>query len=68
MGSTSASSTRSSLVRGPADEALSTLDALLPENPHPWPLLCRAWLLTMLARFEEADELAREAEQSASST
>ena len=25
-----------------------------PENPHPWPLLCRAWLLTMLGRFEEA--------------
>ena len=45
----------------PADEALRTLDALLPENPHPWPLLCRAWLLTMLARFDEADQIAREA-------
>ena len=45
----------------PAGEALRTLDALLPENPHPWPLLCRAWLLTMLARFDEAAEVAREA-------
>ena len=45
----------------PADEALSTLDGLLPENPHPWPLLCRAWLLTMLGRFLEADELAKDA-------
>jgi class 3 adenylate cyclase/tetratricopeptide (TPR) repeat protein len=43
----------------PADEALRTLDALLPENPHPWPLLLRAWLLTMLGRFDEADEGAR---------
>jgi len=45
----------------PADEALRTLDALLPENPHPLPLLTRAWLLTMLARFEEASQIAREA-------
>ena len=45
----------------PADEALRTIDGLLPENPHPWPLLCRAWLLTMLARFDEAAEIAREA-------
>jgi class 3 adenylate cyclase/tetratricopeptide (TPR) repeat protein len=45
----------------PAEEALRTLDAYLPDNPHPWPLLCRAWLLTMLARFDEADDLAREA-------
>ncbi len=45
----------------PADEALRTLDALLPENPHPLPLLTRAWLLTMLARFEEASQVAREA-------
>jgi class 3 adenylate cyclase len=51
------------LVSGPrpADEALRTLDALLPENPHPRLLLMRAWLLTMLARFEEAYQLAREA-------
>ena len=54
---------RSALVYGPrpADEALRTLDALLPENPHPWLLLCRAWLLTMLARFDEAAQIAREA-------
>jgi tetratricopeptide (TPR) repeat protein len=45
----------------PADEALRTFDLLLPENPHPWPLLCRAWLLTMLARFDEAAELASNA-------
>ena len=45
----------------PAEEALRTLDAHLPGNVHPWPLLCRAWLLTMLARFDEADEIAREA-------
>ncbi len=45
----------------PADEALRTLDALLPENPTPRMLLSRAWLLTMLARFDEADEIAREA-------
>ena len=45
----------------PADEALRTLDALLPENPHPRVLLERAWLLSMLARFDEADRIAREA-------
>ncbi len=45
----------------PADEAIVTLDALLPENPHPEPVLSRAVLLTMLARFDEADEIAREA-------
>jgi class 3 adenylate cyclase len=51
------------LVRGPrpADEALRTLDALLPENPHPRLLLCRAWLVTMLARFDEASQIALEA-------
>ena len=51
------------LARGPrpADEALRTLDALLPENPNPQQLLCRAELLTMLARFDEADQIAREA-------
>ena len=50
------------LARGPrpADEALRTLDALLPENPHPRLLLTRAWLLTMLARFDEAAQIARE--------
>jgi len=45
----------------PADEALRTLDALLPENPHPRLLLERAWLLAMLARFDEAARIAREA-------
>jgi tetratricopeptide (TPR) repeat protein len=51
------------LARGPrpADEALRTLDELLPENPHPQQLLCRAELLTMLARFDEANQIAREA-------
>ena len=43
----------------PADEALHTLDALLPDNPRPRLLLTRAWLLTMLARFDEADRIAR---------
>jgi hypothetical protein len=45
----------------PADEALRTLDALLPENPHPRLLLTRAMLLTMLTRFEEAARIAHEA-------
>jgi class 3 adenylate cyclase len=45
----------------PADEALRALDALLPENPHPRLLLSRAWLLTMLARLDEAARIAREA-------
>jgi tetratricopeptide (TPR) repeat protein len=45
----------------PADEALRTLDALLPENPHPQSLVMRAWLLAMLGRFGEAAELSREA-------
>ncbi len=45
----------------PADEALRMLDALLPENPHPAPLVMRAWLLVMLARFEEGSGIAREA-------
>ena len=51
------------LVYGPrpAGEALSTLDALLPESPHPRPLLCRAWLLAMLARHDESARIAREA-------
>ena len=45
----------------PADDALRTIDGLLPENPHPFPLLCRAWLLTMLGRFDEADQIAHAA-------
>ncbi len=54
---------QSALVYGPrpADEALGTLDALLPGNPYPGLLLMRAWLLTMLTRFDEADRIAREA-------
>jgi tetratricopeptide (TPR) repeat protein len=43
----------------PADEALRTLDAVLPPAPHPSPLLMRAWLLAMLGRFDEAWPLAR---------
>ena len=53
------------LVYGPrpADEALGALDSMLPENPHPRLLLARAWLLTMLARFEEASPIVSEAGQ-----
>jgi tetratricopeptide (TPR) repeat protein len=40
---------------------LGTLDALLPENPHPQLLVYRAWLLAMLERFDEAAELLRDA-------
>jgi class 3 adenylate cyclase/tetratricopeptide (TPR) repeat protein len=51
------------LVLGPrpADEALETLDALLPEAPHPRTLLFRAFLLAMLGSFETAWPLAQEA-------
>jgi class 3 adenylate cyclase len=45
----------------PADEALRTLDSVLPENPGPGALLVRARLLAMLARFDEAWALARPA-------
>jgi class 3 adenylate cyclase/tetratricopeptide (TPR) repeat protein len=45
----------------PADEALRTLDALLPETPRPQSLVRRAWLLTMLDRSDEATHLMREA-------
>ena len=38
----------------PADDALRTLDGVLPEVPHPSPLLFRAQLLAMLGRFDEA--------------
>ena len=47
----------------PADEALRTIDALLPENPHPSLLVTRAWLLTMLGRFDEATPILTEASQ-----
>lgn len=44
------------LVYGPrpADEALATLDSLFPDAPAPSLLLHRAWLLAMVARFDEA--------------
>ena len=44
------------LVLGPrpADEALRTLDSVLPATTHPSALLRRASLLAMLGRFEEA--------------
>ena len=53
------------LIHGPrpADEALHTLDTLLPENPHPKLQLSRGWLLTMLARPEEALQVVSEAGQ-----
>lgn len=44
----------------PADEALRVLDAALPDDPDPGSAL-RARLLAMLARFDEARQLAREA-------
>jgi class 3 adenylate cyclase len=54
-----------SLVLGscPADEAVQRLDGLSPEFPTPIWLLCRAWLLAMLNRFDEAWPLAREQHQ-----
>jgi class 3 adenylate cyclase/tetratricopeptide (TPR) repeat protein len=53
------------LVLGPrpADEALRTLDAALPEVTHPYDLLWRAWLLAMLKRFAEAEAIANEASE-----
>ena len=44
------------LVHGPrpADEALGMLDSVAPANPHPSTSLCRAQLLAMLGRFDEA--------------
>jgi class 3 adenylate cyclase len=38
----------------PADEALETLDSILPANPDAWVQLRRSTLLAMLARFDEA--------------
>ena len=51
-----------SLANGPtpADEALVRLDGLATEFPPPIWLLCRAWLLAMLERFDEAWPLAHE--------
>jgi tetratricopeptide (TPR) repeat protein len=55
------------LVLGPrpADEALRTLDSVLPENPDHVALLGRARLLAMLGRFDEAWALARPAAERA---
>ena len=55
------------LVLGPrpADEALRTLDSVLPETPEPGALLARARLLAMLGRFDEAWALARPAAERA---
>jgi hypothetical protein len=53
------------LGSAPADEAIGRLAALPLDVPPPLLLLCRAWLLAMLDRFDEAWPLAREqAEQS----
>ncbi len=55
----------SALIHGPrrADEALKTLDAVLPDNAHPRLLMGRAVLLAMLGRFDEAWPIAREASE-----
>lgn len=45
----------------PTDQALRTLDSLLPDDPHPNTRLDRAVLLAMLGRFEEARLAANEA-------
>ena len=45
----------------PADEALRTLDSLLPLDPHPSSTMARAWLLAMLGRLDEAWRLGRAA-------
>ena len=47
----------------PADDALRTLDGVLPEVPHPSPLLFRAQLLAMLGRFDEAQSSSRESSE-----
>ena len=50
---------RSSTGRDPRTRRCARSTRLLPENPHPCALLCRAWLLTMLARFDEAAQVAQ---------
>ena len=45
----------------PADEALGTLDAALPDVPHPSVLIVRSQFLAMLGRFDEAWPSARHA-------
>ena len=49
----------------PAEQALAALDAALPANPQPWPLLARACLLGMLGRHEEAWAIGRPAAERA---
>ena len=53
------------LAKGPrpASEALSTLDALLPDQPRPQDLVMRALLLAMLGQIEEAWEIAVPADE-----
>ena len=53
------------LDRGPrpADEALATLDAVLPEIRSPDALLWRSSLLAMLGRFDEAWSVAHDASE-----
>src|SRR5262249_3312510 len=50
---------QSALIFGPrpADEALRTLEGLLPDPTQPLDLVKRAYLLSMLGRFEEARSL-----------
>src|SRR5262249_55405955 len=45
----------------PADEALRTLDALVPEDPNPGTQLTRAVLIAMLGRVEEGRRMGVEA-------
>ena len=47
----------------PAEEALRTLDAVVPDVRNPNAVLCRANLLAMLGRFHEAWPSAREASE-----
>jgi class 3 adenylate cyclase/tetratricopeptide (TPR) repeat protein len=47
----------------PADEALRRLDEVLPEHPYPDDLLIRGILVAMLGGLDEAEALAREANQ-----
>jgi len=47
----------------PADDGIETLDSLFPGTSSPGPLSCRARLLAMLGRFEEARAIAEEVAQ-----
>jgi len=46
----------------PADEALEVVDRLFAETRSPWLQFCRAWLLAMLDRGDEARQDAEEAD------